>query len=764
MTLALKAAFQSEDKTLTFLTNLDGYYILINNTLLSGIENRELIIDLGGKTLSYTNSDNSNVWSTIGVFAHDSEVTIQNGTVTNEGTHNGGVGFAISTNGLVETGESNNNCRAVTLHLKDLAVTQKTAGGLALYLPGYNGNTTIEDSTISAEQDGSTAVELRAGNLTVANTSIKGGSGEARAEANGSGRTTYNAALAIAQHTTKDAINVTINEGSTFTGGAAIYESNPQKNDTAAIEKINIISITSGTFTGKIYSEDKKLEISGGTFSEPVDSAYIKANFICSAVSGKTGYTVKEKTELVVEAAQGKAETNEIQASEITSTGTTEANKIPQIINDSAKYNVVDLSLVVVARNTDNIEEAENKKAELQNELKNATQKLKALDETVQEKDVNIFEQVYVVTTPQSYSVSEGYAVEITPYVKKIATKETSADAIVLQGDSTTTDANAVLLSNSSVEDIDVNTTVTISVPGFKDDTGNALIKADGNQEVWIKHTHGTKTMYYKAKSFDYNQDTLSYDVVFDNPDGFSTFTVFTIDSPSSSISINGKSGSISDVSVGMLAATETGKYVSNWVLKIKDDLGNIINTQTFTGSAFSQEAYNAVIEAYRDGKTIDISATFANNPTNTGSDTVSSKKDETVAADQTVEAEEAQTAEAATVEASAATSGDKNGTASKSTTKSATKNQKVTGEDSDAETVDDAAEEEQVAEVEESVVEDVAQAEDNDVTANEADGGAIAETAANSSHAWMWLIVVLACACAAAILFVVFKRRKEEA
>jgi cobalamin biosynthesis Mg chelatase CobN len=212
-----------------------------------------------------------------------------------------------------------------------------------------------------------------------------------------------------------------------------------------------------------------------------------------------------------------------------------------------------------------------------------------------------------------------------------------------------------------------------------------------------------------------------------------------------------------------MKANAESGKTFSYWLLTITDKAGKV-SSQSFTGSAFSQEAYNALIKAYQAGSQICIEAKFTDNPTNPGSGTVSSKKEETVTTDQAVEAEEAQTTDKAADQASAAASGDKTGTASKNSTKSATKNQKVTGEDSDAETVDDAAEEEQVAEVEESVIEDVAQAEDNDVTANEADGGAIAETAANSSHAWMWLIVVLACACAAAILFVVFKRRKEEA
>jgi hypothetical protein len=332
---------------------------------------------------------------------------------------------------------------------------------------------------------------------------------------------------------------------------------------------------------------------------------------------------------------------------------------------------------------------------------------------------------------------------------------------------------NAVALGAPEEISVAVNTTVTISVPGFKDAdnnaTANSLITGEEGEQVWIKHEHTegkkTKTTYYKATA-TYNNATKEYDVVFDNPDGFSTFTVFTMNSLKGAIT--GVVDSIDKVKVGMNAAAGTGKYVSGWLLTVTN--GNeTVASKSFTGSSFSQDAYNYVIEMYRSGYAINIAANYTDIPTDTKEDNndsdstyVAPSTDKTAAADEAVVAEEAQTTDKAAEESSANASGNTDGTSSKSSTKSSTKNHKVTSEDSDADAEAEAAEEEQVAEDEESAVEDVAQAEDNDLNANKADGGAIADTAANSSHAWLWLIVVLACACAV-ILIVVSKRRKDE-
>ena len=73
-------------------------------------------------------------------------------------------------------------------------------------------------------------------------------------------------------------IEVTIIGGS-FNGGDAFSQQNPQGNDEAAIAKISL-DIQSGTFNGRVYSENKAAFISSGTFSEAVNANYIKDGLV----------------------------------------------------------------------------------------------------------------------------------------------------------------------------------------------------------------------------------------------------------------------------------------------------------------------------------------------------------------------------------------------------------------------------------------------------------------------------------------------------
>ena len=185
--------------------------------------------------------------SSTGVYA----VIQGNGTMNNT-TDNGGTVVNIY-DGASVTHDAND----ATAHL---AIYQPQAGILNIY-----------GGTISAVQDGSTAVEVRAGTLNISGDAvITGGSGEPASTGNGSGSTTSNAAVAIAQHTTKKPITVNI-EGGTLTGGAALYESDPNNiygSDSDA-EKPDI-EVTGGTFSGAVSSNNMTGFIAGGTFTETV--------------------------------------------------------------------------------------------------------------------------------------------------------------------------------------------------------------------------------------------------------------------------------------------------------------------------------------------------------------------------------------------------------------------------------------------------------------------------------------------------------------
>lgn len=179
-------------------------------------------------------------------------------------------GSGVTMNGNIKEGTSNK----LTVDGATINVT-----GHGIYQAGCaDTNFTINNSVITG---GSTGIEVRAGKLTVTNSTITG-KGKFAVKPNGNGTTTDGAGIAIAQHTTKQPIDVTI-AGGTVTGGYAVYESNPQKNSAADIAKVKV-AVTGGTFNGKIYSEDITGFITGGTFStNPKD--YVPA----------AGYTVAKK-------------------------------------------------------------------------------------------------------------------------------------------------------------------------------------------------------------------------------------------------------------------------------------------------------------------------------------------------------------------------------------------------------------------------------------------------------------------------------------
>ena len=164
-------------------------------------------------------------------------------------------------NGNIKDKDSSNQNTSNKLILDGTTINVK---GHGVYQAGYATTTFTENaSTIT----GSTGIEVRAGNLTVTNSTITG-NGTFKCAGNGNGTTTDGVGIAIAQHTTKLPINVTIS-GGTISGKYAVYESNPQNNDSTSIGQVKL-SITDGNFNGStaaVYSQDVKDFITGGLFT-----------------------------------------------------------------------------------------------------------------------------------------------------------------------------------------------------------------------------------------------------------------------------------------------------------------------------------------------------------------------------------------------------------------------------------------------------------------------------------------------------------------
>lgn len=204
-----------------------------------------------------------------------------NGTLNSVKDTTGAGGHALYINGTIKA--TTGNVPQITLD----GATLNTELGNGMYLAGY-AETFINNSTINSTADGNTGIELRAGKLEINNSNIIGGKGATSIVSNGNGSTTGNVALAVVQHTTKLPTEVTvINSG--FEGGAALFEQNAQNNDPEAVAKVKI-DIQSGTFTGKIYSENKDKFIKAGTFSETVENDYIADEMI--SIKYESGQTV----------------------------------------------------------------------------------------------------------------------------------------------------------------------------------------------------------------------------------------------------------------------------------------------------------------------------------------------------------------------------------------------------------------------------------------------------------------------------------------
>lgn len=158
------------------------------------------------------------------------------------------------------------------------AKVEHTAG-MAIYSPQVASTLNMYGGTISGA---TTGVELRAGTLNISGGSITTTATSFSCDPNGNGSTTEGAAIAIAQHTTKQDIVVNIS-GGTFKGVKALNESNPQANDPAPQVAL---TVSGGTFNGDVSVTDATKFITGGTFSTDPKAAYLADGYVSANVGG----------------------------------------------------------------------------------------------------------------------------------------------------------------------------------------------------------------------------------------------------------------------------------------------------------------------------------------------------------------------------------------------------------------------------------------------------------------------------------------------
>ena len=230
--------------------------------------------------------------SVLGKYGNSTVTNIEDGYVGEKLVINEGV--IIDTTGFAVTG--NGAAHGTTIEINGGVLS---SGSLAIYHPQV-GNLTVNGGTLTGEFAG---IEVRAGNVVINDGTITSTSDTFNCDPNGNGTTTTGAALAIAQHTTKQDISVEIN-GGTFNGIRAVNEANPQENDpTPSVD----ISIKDGEYIGEISAVDVDNFISGGSFSDPVSPEYLDDGLnaeLYSRSNSDTPYSYYSTVEEAMDAAQ----------------------------------------------------------------------------------------------------------------------------------------------------------------------------------------------------------------------------------------------------------------------------------------------------------------------------------------------------------------------------------------------------------------------------------------------------------------------------
>lgn len=245
------------------------------------------LITLGeGSTLNLVNNANSTVGRNVGT-----NVTVLSTSDIIKAAANSTINIGESVN--LETSGTSSCCIWIPRYAENVVVNSQgnlkcTAAGAAVishngYLTSGEiniiGGSVIHDADVAiyiagkaelnisgdAVIEGVTGVEIRGGSLEISGGAIKGWGNPESATPNGNGTTTVGAAVAISQHTTNHAITATIS-GGTFTGINALYEADLHADNQVATEMT--LSVTGGTFDGKVSSKSCSNFIAGGTFSD----------------------------------------------------------------------------------------------------------------------------------------------------------------------------------------------------------------------------------------------------------------------------------------------------------------------------------------------------------------------------------------------------------------------------------------------------------------------------------------------------------------
>lgn len=425
------------------------------------------------------------------------EVTLK-GTLTGEGS-------GITVNGNIKDKDSSNQNTSNKLILDGTTINVK---GHGIYQAGYATTTFTENASTIA---GSTGIEVRAGNLTVTNSTITG-NGTFKCAGNGDGTTTDGVGIAIAQHTTKLPINVTIS-GGTISGTYAVYESNPQTNDADSIAKVKL-SITDGNFNGStaaVYSQDVKDFITGGLFTtDPTAYCGTKDGKQLTGIpSTELGYafTVGEKAITSVKPATGAPDVT------VPDTIDNTKNNVAKAVGESVTDSTGALS-AAANQAISNVTEAQKTDAEKAIRAANSGVTVNAGD------TVNIYAQTYLKVTPTAYEDNR-FTLDIQPMYRVVASTKGDGENFIFPA-TNVDNANAIVLTGSEKPLTNIQTMeISLELPD-----GFATAEITGYKPVYVQHKGHEYIATVTAKQDNTTTTITKQIATFINPDGFSEFTI----------------------------------------------------------------------------------------------------------------------------------------------------------------------------------------------------------------------------------------------
>ena len=291
--------------------DLNGYTISLSDTY-AGIDSMFVVLHGGKLTVN-----DSSTAKTGKIYTENSEDVFVGIKMTKAGGDNTLVATLVVNGGTIEgtsygiSGNGNPGRDNTDVTINGGTIKGGTVG---IFQPQV-GEVTINGGKVT----GATGIEMRSGTLVVNGGTIEATADEVEINPSGNGAASKGVGIAVMQHTTVKPISVTVNDGE-ITGASALYQSNPQNNAAADVQKVEI-AVKGGNFEATdenekaVYSENLTEFVTGGTFNTEVEETLV-ADTITKKEENGVVYVGKESNITVKDATNGEVKADRTTAVE----------------------------------------------------------------------------------------------------------------------------------------------------------------------------------------------------------------------------------------------------------------------------------------------------------------------------------------------------------------------------------------------------------------------------------------------------------------